>query len=245
MGNKISVITVCYNAEKFIEDTILSVISQTYKNLELIIIDGASTDSTLEIINKYKAKISVFITEKDKGIFDAMNKGIINSIGNWIIFLNAGDTFINNSILEEIFQNNVDSKHFIYSPFIACDRGHKKKTIFPKKELNLNNLVNNQIICHQTIIIRKEYLKFYNLNYHLRADYDWIINLVKDLKDNEIFYYPKPTINYLLGGKSSKQLFRDIYETNLIAFRHFGIKAIFLNVFSVCKKIAKYLLNRR
>ncbi|MPW86995.1 glycosyltransferase, partial [Moraxella catarrhalis] len=90
---KVSVITACFNSEKTIEDTILSVLHQTYKNIEYIIIDGASTDSTLEIIQKYRDQIACVMSEKDKGIYDAMNKGIKRSSGDIIALLNSDDFY--------------------------------------------------------------------------------------------------------------------------------------------------------
>ena len=87
----VSIITVVYNAEEFLEETILSVLNQDYKNIEYIIIDGGSTDLTLDIIKKYHEKIDIFVSEDDKGIFDAMNKGIGLANGEWLNFLNAGD----------------------------------------------------------------------------------------------------------------------------------------------------------
>ena len=97
---KVSVITVCYNAEQHIEQAIQSVFSQTYKNIEYLIIDGKSTDGTLSIVNKYRARIDKIISEKDNGIYDAMNKGIQNASGDVMFFLNSDDRFYNYSIVE-------------------------------------------------------------------------------------------------------------------------------------------------
>ena|ERR1035437_5520008 len=243
--NKVSIITVCYNAEKWIEQTIQSVINQTFTNKEFVIIDGGSSDSTIEKITNYKTKISFLLSEKDNSIYDAMNKGIKNSTGEWLIFLNAGDTFADCTILEKIFlNNNLKDKYFIYSPFFACGSNGNTKIIYPKKELKYQNLINNQIICHQTVLINRKYVKPYNLEYKLRADYDWIINLVKNVEAHQIFFYPKPTINYLLGGKSNKLIIRDIYETTSIAISHFGIIALLFNLPQISKKIIKFILKR-
>ena len=117
----ITIVTVSFNAVTTIEKTILSVINQTYSNIEYIIIDGGSTDGTVEIIKKYENKISKWISEPDRGIYDAMNKGIKLAIGKWINFMNAGDCFTNNSVLENIFINDSIPSDctFIYSDYYA------------------------------------------------------------------------------------------------------------------------------
>lgn len=103
---KISIITVSFNAVNVIEDTILSIINQTYPNIEYIIIDGGSTDGTIEIIKKYEDKISYWISESDSGIYDAMNKGIDKATGEWINFMNAGDGYDNPNVLKNISDKN-------------------------------------------------------------------------------------------------------------------------------------------
>ena len=99
---KISIITVCLNSENYIEKTILSVLAQSYTNIEYIVIDGNSSDNTYNIINKYRTEIDITISEKDAGIYDAMNKGITLSTGDIIYFLNSGDLLYNNTTIEQI-----------------------------------------------------------------------------------------------------------------------------------------------
>ena len=100
---KISVVTVCYNAADTIERTMLSVLNQTYHDIEYIIIDGGSTDGTVDIIRKYADKIAYWVSEPDKGIYDAMNKGIKVATGEWINFMNAGDYYYSNEVLKNVF----------------------------------------------------------------------------------------------------------------------------------------------
>ena len=119
MNDKISVITVTYNAVATLEATILSVIRQSYSNLEYLIVDGDSSDGTKEIIKKYQSALGYYISEKDKGIYDAMNKGIKACTGEWIIFLGADDVFYNNDTINKIFNKyDVEKSDFIYGDVI-------------------------------------------------------------------------------------------------------------------------------
>ena len=108
----ISIITVVFNGEKYLEQTIKSIINQTYKNFEYIIIDGGSTDGTLEIIKKYEDKISYWISEKDKGISDAFNKGVMAAKGDYINFQGDGDGFLSSETLEEIFKDTKSGRRW-------------------------------------------------------------------------------------------------------------------------------------
>ena len=153
----ISVITISLNAEKYIEQTIQSVLNQTYKNIEHIIIDGGSTDKTVQIINKYRDRIDHFISEKDEGIADAMNKGVALAKGDYVIFIHADDYFKNDSSLEdalEYLDGTVD--------ILACDIQYGKdlKVIKPR---GFNFWFNFKTgVLHQGVICRKSLIRELN-----------------------------------------------------------------------------------
>ena len=157
----ISVVTVSYNTVATIEQTILSVINQTYPNIEYIIIDGGSTDGTIEIIKKYENRIHFWISEPDNGIYDAMNKGIDKATGQWINFMNAGDCFHDNKVLESLFgENNYDNCIAIYG-----------NTNLVKNGLFVGRFLNNpfwkvrypfrtgQGFCHQSLFTKTSLVK--------------------------------------------------------------------------------------
>jgi glycosyltransferase involved in cell wall biosynthesis len=176
--SKISIITVVYNGEKHLEETIKSVINQTYKNIEYIIIDGGSTDGTIDIIKKYKDKINICVSEKDKGIYDAMNKGIDLVSGDWINFMNVGDSFYNMSVIEDIFLNSnyVDidvlyGNHKVVYP-------HRVRTV---KAGNITNIWKGSQFCHQSAFVASNIHKEnkFNLLNCIGADFELFYFLYK------------------------------------------------------------------
>jgi putative colanic acid biosynthesis glycosyltransferase len=165
--NKISVITVCYNAVSGIERTIKSVLNQTYEHIEYIIIDGGSTDGTIEVINQYKDEIAYFISEKDNGIYDAMNKGIKVAHGTWLSFMNAGDCFADNLVVERIFKEDISSNvKVIYGDFIA--ESNLASNVVKAK--NTCVFYKDMPFCHQAAFLRNENY-VYDIKYHIAADY--------------------------------------------------------------------------
>lgn len=147
MVKKITVVTVCFNAEKVLEQTMLSVLSQTYKDIEYLVIDGGSKDGTLDIIKKYSDKVK-WISEPDKGIYDAMNKAVKMASGEWINFMNAGDCFASIDVLENVFSKEYPEEvNFLYSDnWYEDEKGIRTYAPHDHKSLSLN---------HQSCIYRK------------------------------------------------------------------------------------------
>ena len=217
----ISVITVVYNGEKYLEETIQSVINQTYDNVEYIIIDGGSTDGTLDIIKKYEDKIDYWVSERDEGIYDAMNKGITLANGEWLNFMNAGDKFYNQSIIMEIFKT-VQDYDLIYGPIELIGDIKKPIQVIPKK-FNLFNLLfwNTGTVCHQTMFVRSRIIERYSLLYGLKAELDWYFMLEKKVHTYKIVQ--TPIAYYRLGGLSSNSYISNIKETLIVIFSNYNI----------------------
>lgn len=180
---KVSVITACFNSEKTIEDTILSVLHQTYKNIEYIIIDGASADNTLGIIQKYRDRIACVVSEKDKGIYDAMNKGIRRASGDIIALLNSDDFYKDEFVVEKVvreFENkNCDS---VYADlvFVKPDRLEKVVRYYESGEFNPKTLLYGVVPAHPTLFVKKaihERYGLYKTDYKISADFEMIIRL--------------------------------------------------------------------
>ena len=189
---KISIITVCYNEAATIEKTFKSIFSQSYTNIESIVIDGGSTDGTLDIIEKYKDKIAYFVSEPDEGIYNAMNKGIKASSGEVLYFLNANDTLYSEDVIENVI-NTFKKEHsaFVYGNInlIYPAKNEIKKH---NKGINYHILLNQQI-CHQAVFYKKSLFdKFglYDENFSIAADHDFNMKILTN-KKTKTFYLIK------------------------------------------------------
>ncbi len=187
MKRKISVVTVTYNCRSVIEDTINSVLMQDYSNKEYVIIDGSSTDGTLEIIKKMALGKCIFVSEKDKGIFDAMNKSLDYVTGDYVIFMNAGDRFVNNHVLSDVFREYNGDDDLIYGDtYVLTKYGYRLKKanpIYCKETQTPRDFVFlGQGICHQSLFTRTTTLRKerFNLDYPLGADYDTTARVYKN-----------------------------------------------------------------
>ena len=208
---KISLITACYNSEKTIAKTINSIIIQDYSNVEHIVIDGASADSTISILNKYKNNISKIISEKDNGIYDALNKGIHLATGDIIGFLHADDFYPQKNIITNVIKSFMsDSNLDIVLGDVAFINKHGKISRYYSGE-NLNFDIGIMPPHPSAFIKKKCYEKFglFNTNYKIAADYDLLFRL---LKMNNIKYtYSKDIVVYMKpGGKSNKNFLSTI-----------------------------------
>ena len=195
----ISIITVVFNGEKYLEDTIQSVINQTYSNVEYVIIDGGSSDGTLDIIKKYEDQIDYWVSEKDKGIYDAMNKGIDVASGVWINFMNAGDSFYDEKVLKNIFyRKSFENIDVIYGDHNVI---YPSKTRIAKAGM-IKNIWKGSQFCHQTSFISSKVHKEnkFNLSNRIGADFEFFYKLHRMGKSFR--YLDLIIVNYSAGGLS-------------------------------------------
>lgn len=219
---KISVITVCFNAQDLISNTIESILKNCDSNFEYLIIDGGSTDNTVSIAKSYAdsfKKLNVDFnvqSEKDLGIYDAMNKGVINCSNDWVIFINAGDLLNQNfskGIYPTLINSNVD---IIFGDVIVFD--NNKESLDKAKEISLINY--SLPFCHQSVLAKTVLLKKFpfDLRFKISADYDFFL---KAYLDNNIFeYVPQPISKYLLGGFSANVSNKYIKERLMIIWNN-------------------------
>lgn len=215
----VTIVTVTYNAEDFLEKTIKSVIEQTYQNIEYIIIDGNSNDETVNIIKEYSENISYWISEPDNGIFDAMNKSIKIAKGTWINFLNAGDTYLNQFIISDIFFSKENKTDIILSHTNIIDEETKKSSIF---YADLSKIYETTPCFHQAQFVKSSILKKnrYNLDYKIVCDYDLMIYCFRESFNFQII--DMVSVNFLAGGFSSDNSQEAMLE-GMIVLKKYGI----------------------
>lgn len=213
---KISIITIVYNDVSNIRKTIESVLSQSYDNIQYVCIDGGSTDGTVDIINEYLDKISFFISEPDRGIADAFNKGIKVADGDYVLVLNSGDTYIGSdsiNTLVEAIKNNGDVCYNIYSCDSVLVNGDNKIKIFKSEPKKLKYRMS---VSHNGLAISRDVyntLCGYDVNYKIAMDYDFMIRYLKRFTLATICRLPLCLTTYELGGVSDTRSTLGFYES--------------------------------
>tara|TARA_B100001540_G_C15811349_1_gene644686 strand:- start:2742 stop:3518 length:777 start_codon:yes stop_codon:yes gene_type:complete len=216
---KISIITTSYNSSKTIRDTIDSVVSQDYENIEYIIIDGNSTDDTIDIINSYGNKISCLISEDDDGLYDAMNKGIRIATGDVVGILNSDDFYYTNHVISDVAEvfifNDVDSVYgdLLYVDTIDTD---SIRRYWKSGSFNIKKIRTGWTIPHPTLFVKKEiYKKFglYSIRLKNASDYEMILRLFYK-NQISISYLPKIMVKMRIGGISNYSIWNRLRGNN-------------------------------
>ena len=225
---KISIITVVYNAKSLIERTINSVLSQTYTNIEYIIIDGGSSDGTLEIAEKYQHQIAVILSGKDNGIYDAMNKGLNAATGDYVLFLNAGDELYSCETIASVVLLG-DADVYYGNTAVVNENGVVlgDRRLTPPEELNWKSLKYGMCVSHQSFIAKRSLCDSYNLDYLISSDIDWVICVLK--KSTKITNTKNYISKFLTGGASNKHRKLALGERFWIMVHHYGFFQTFFN----------------
>lgn len=220
---KISIITSVYNNKETIEDAIKSVLSQTFPNIEYIVVDGASSDGTVEIIKKYENRISKFVSEKDKGIYDGLNRGIELATGDIIGFLHSDDIYTDENIISEVISsflnNETDS---IYGDLVYVDKKDTNKIFryWESGDYTIEKLEKGWMPPHPTFFVKKEFYDKYgkfDLDFGIAADYDFMLRMLGKYKISTT-YLPKVLYKMRVGGASNRSI-RNIIQKSKEDFR--------------------------
>lgn len=209
---KISIITVCFNSEKYIRNAIESVLGQTYSNIEYIIIDGDSKDQTMQIVKSYGDSIQVVVSEPDKGIYDAMNKGLKLATGDVVAILNSDDFYDNPNVIFNIVEcfslNNPDGIYGDLNVVYRDDITRLKRQYLADK-FNVNSLANGIMPGHATIFLKRDLFTkfgFYSLNYPISADFELLVRFLYANKI-KLKYLPQIVLKARTGGISDNSFF--------------------------------------
>ncbi len=251
---KVTIVTVCFNSEKYIEDTIKSVLNQSYKNIEYIIIDGASRDNTLKIINKYKDNFGnrlKVISQKDNGIYDAMNKGISHSTGEIIGLINSDDYLANEYIIEKVVKNFIkNSCDLVYGDLEFIDNNNPSVVVRKWRSGIYKEKMFKKGWCppHPTLYMKKavyDSIGLFSLNYKIAADYDLMLRLFEIYKP-KVSYLKEVMVKMRIGGVSTRNFRSKIINKRecAIAWSNNGLKKPFLFDFiRIIRKIPQFLIK--
>lgn len=247
MKTKISIITVVYNAGKFLESTLKSVQNQTYQNIEYIVIDGGSTDNTLDLIDKYNSIITKCISEADEGLYSAMNKGLKLATGTHLMFLNAGDIFYNNEVLSQIFDSADKLADIYYGETVIINQEGIElgmRRLKAPEILSWKSLKDGMLVCHQSFIVKRDLCPEYNLKYKIAADFDWMLDCLKKAKTikNTHLVISK----FMDGGINKQNISKALIERFQIMIKNYNFFLVVLNHFVIGFRFTvSYIKNGR
>ena len=223
---KFSIITVTYNAEAVLEDTIQSVISQTYHHVEYIIIDSASKDRTLAIAERYRDRITLLVSEPDKGLYDAMNKGIHLATGDYLCFLNAGDSFHEDDTLQQMVHTLGigELPDVLYGETALVDKERhflRMRRLSAPEVLTWKSFRQGMLVCHQAFFAKRSLAVPYDMQYRFSADFDWCIRIMK--KARTLHNTHLTLIDYLEEGMTTQNQKASLRERFRIMAKHYGL----------------------
>lgn len=229
-----SIITVTFNAEKLLERTMSSVFRQSYPDIEYIIIDGASQDGTLDIIKRHAGQLAYWVSEPDKGLYDAMNKGLRQASGDYVLFLNAGDTLQRSDTIAGIAEvaQKKQLPDILYGETDLVDREGRfiaHRRLKAPERLNWKSFRMGMLVCHQAFIVKRELAPLYDLTYRLSGDFEWCIRCMKTA--GRIMNTHLRLVNYLYEGLTTRNRKASLKERYRIMVKYYGwLSVTFLHV---------------
>lgn len=239
--NLFTVITVTYNAQHTVLRTLKSVQEQTYSNIEHIIVDGNSTDGTIALIEQHQSESTQWISEKDNGIYDAMNKATAMAKGQYICYLNAGDTFYKKNTVEKLISvsQQYQQPDILYGETVIVDNEgtilHNRRLKAPER-LHWKSFKQGMLVCHQAFIIKRSLFEPYDTTYRYSSDVDWCIRLMKESKS--IANTHQILIKYLNEGVTTANRKASLKERYHIMAKHYGsVSTILLHAWFVVRAL--------
>jgi len=244
---KISIITIVYNGISTIEKTIKSIAAQSYPNVEYIVVDGGSNDGTIDIVKNYSDSVSKWVSEPDKGIYDAMNKGITLSSGDYLWFINSGDEVYAPDTLQRIFNPNNSPFHDIYyGDTVMIDSEGKEignRRLTPPSSLSWRDFRNGMLVSHQSIIVSKKVASMYNTRYKFSADFEWCLLAMK--KADRVINTHQILSRFLDGGITKQNITAGLKERFRIMSHYFGLTPTIFRHVAIGSRFLLFLLKNR
>lgn len=248
---KISIITACFNREKTIRDTIESVLSQDYENIEYIIIDGASTDNTLSIINEYKSTIAVILSEPDKGMYDAINKGLKLATGDVVGLLHSDDFYYNNQVLSHVAAEMIRTQaDMLYGNGLFINGNDRTNVIrnWISGDFDRKNLRKGWLPLHPTVYLKRQYLSlygYYNDSFMIAADSDFLVRYLS-VADLKIVYLNKYMVYMRMGGLSTSiSKFYQKWKEDVRLYRENGFNPYLTTLRKILSKIPQFIQAKK
>lgn len=225
-----SIITVTYNAAGVLQRTMDSVAGQDYPWVEYLVVDGASKDNTMSLVQAQSAHMPIrYISERDNGLYDAMNKGLAMATGDYVLFLNAGDELAEAHTLSRLVQQSPSADVYYGHALIVNLDGDPLglRKPFPPRKLSWKSLQRGMSVCHQAFIVKRSLAPMYDLQYRICADIDWMIRCLKNTKEH--VYSEEVISRFLADGLSTTHRKKAWKERYLVLQKHYGWLVNFLN----------------
>jgi glycosyltransferase involved in cell wall biosynthesis len=226
----ISIITVTFNDRENLRKTLQSVAGQDYPAIEHVIVDGGSTDGTAEIIEAYKLSGKRWTSGKDKGIYDAMNKGLKMATGDYVTFLNAGDFYCDGNVLTQLFgateipgTDVVYGDHYVFRPENPEHRYYLKAYTFSQHHLLKWG---TRVVCHQAFFVRRSLAPLYDLSYRFKSELNWYFDIVGQNPGLTVRYKPIPVVFYATGGMAYQHFWKNQLEYFNLLRKRFGLRTV-------------------
>lgn len=241
MEPKISIITVVYNAEHLIGRTLKSIREQTYVNIETVVVDGKSDDGTVNVARRFN--VDKLVSEPDKSIYDAMNKGLMLATGDYVWFINAGDEIYEKNTVEKIFKASQNGDVYYGEAMIVNEGGVELglRRLKPPLHLSWKSFQMGQLVSHQAFIARRRLSPEYDLSFQYSADTDWQIKVLKKAKS--IINTQMILCRFLAGGKSRKTILPSLRERWTIMCRYYGFARTLFNHILISVKFMWFLIR--
>jgi len=220
-----TIITVTWNAASVLKPTLDSIRSQTCTDYEYLVMDGASSDDTLAMIQESGIASVRVTSEPDSGLYDAMNKAIAAATGRYLIFLNAGDSFADDTSLARIAVAAEQSPGVIYGQTQIVDSNRRvfaQRHLRAPKHLTVDSFARGMVVCHQAFVARRDLVPQYNLQYRYSADYDWCIRVLQQSAGNNAYVGNDPIISFLSDGMTDQHRWASLRERYRIMCHYYG-----------------------